>query len=121
MEVEQAPDVVLQLRETFHDMRQPVAAMLALAAATLTEPDLPAAARERLEQLIQQAEWLSDMIHGCLAAHGQEEPDETAEQDLGCADIVQIVGEVVTAERLTWPGDVTLTAPAGPVWCMLHP
>jgi signal transduction histidine kinase len=65
------------------------------------------------------------MIHGCLAAQGQEEPqeepDEIDKPDHGCADIVRVVGEVIAAERLTWAGDMALTAPAGPVWCMLHP
>ncbi len=121
IEIEHGPDTVQRLRETFHDMRQPVAATLALAAAALTEPDLPAAARGRLEQIIGQAEWLADMIQGCLAAQGQEEPDEIDKPDLGCADIVRVVSEIIAAACLTWPGDVTLASPAGPVWCMLHP
>jgi signal transduction histidine kinase len=120
-EVEQAPDLVRRLRETCHDMRQPVATVLALAGAALTEPDLPAAARGRLEQIIVQAEWLADMIRDGLAVHVQEEPDEVEGFDDGQADVVHIVGEAVAAERLTWSGDVTLTSPAGPVWCALHP
>ena len=40
IEVENKADMVRQLRETFHDMRQPVASTMALAAAALTEPDL---------------------------------------------------------------------------------
>ena len=74
IKVENKADMVRQLRETFHDMRQPVAITMALAAAALTEPDLPAAARHRLEQIVEQAEWLSDMIHDCLVAQQQEEP-----------------------------------------------
>ena len=113
--------MVQQLRETLHDMRQPVAITMALAAAALTEPGLPAAARARLDQIVEQAEWLADMIHGCLVAHDQEEPDEIDEPGQDLADIVQIVGEVIAAECLTWPGEVTVTAPPGPVWCMLRP
>lgn len=45
----QAPDAVQDLHEAFHDMRQPVASVLALAAA-LTEPDPPVAVCGRLEQ-----------------------------------------------------------------------
>ncbi len=123
--IEYGPDTVQRLRETFHDIRQPVATTLALAAAALTERDLPAAARDRLEQIVGQAEWLADMIQGCLVAQGQEEPDEIDNEidtpDLGCADIVQVVSGVIASARLTWPGDVTLASPAGPVWCMLHP
>ena len=121
IEVENEADMAQQLRETFHDMRQPVANTMALAAAALAEPALPAVARDRLEQIVGQAEWLADMIHDCLVAQRQEEPDKVEKPGRDLADIVHIVGEVIAAEGLTWPGDVTLTAPAGPVWCMFHP
>ena len=121
IEVENKADLVQQLRETFHDMRQPVANTMALAAAALTEPALPAVARDRLEQIVEQAEWLADMIHSCLVAQHQEEPDDTPKPGRELADIVHVVGEVIAAECLTWPGDVMLTAPAGPVWCMFDP
>jgi K+-sensing histidine kinase KdpD len=121
IEVENKADLVQQLRETFHDMRQPVANTMALAAAALTEPALPAVVRDRLEQIVEQAEWLADMIHSCLVAQHQEEPDDTKKPDHELADIVHVVGEVIAAECLTWAGDVALTAPAGPVWCMFDP
>jgi len=121
IEVENKADRVQLLRETFHDMRQPVANVMALAAATLTEPALSAVARDRLEQIVEQAEWLADMIHDCLVAQQQEEPDDIENPGHDLADIVHVVGEVIAAECLTWPGDVTLTAPAGPVWCTFHP
>ena len=121
IKVENKADMMQQLRETFHDMRQPVANTMALAAAALTEPALSAATRDRLERIIEQAEWLADMIHGCLVAQHQEEPDEIENPGHDLADIVHVVGEVMAAECLTWPGDVTLVAPAGPVWCMFHP
>ena len=121
IEVEHRIDTVQQMRETFHDMRQPVAIMMALAAAAFTDPGLPAAVRHRLEQIIEQAEWLSDMIHGCLTAQQQEEPDETGNPGGGLADIVYVVGTAIDAECLTWPGDITLAAPTGPVWCTVDP
>ena len=121
IEVENKADMAQQLRETFHDMRQPVANTMALAAAALTEPALPAVARDRLEQIVEQAEWLADMIHSCLVAQQQEEPDDIEKPGHDLADIVHVVGEVIAAECLTWPGDMSLTAPAGPVWCMFHP
>ncbi len=119
--VEDKANSVQQLRETFHDMRQPVANTMALAAAALTEPDLPAVVRGRLEQIIEQAEWLADMIHTCLVAQQQEEPGDAGKPGHDLADIVHVVGEVIAIECLTWPGDVSLSAPAGPVWCMFHP
>lgn len=107
-----------QLRETFHDMRQPVAITMALAAAALTEPDLPAAARGRIERIVEQAEWLGDMIADCLVPREQDRSDDLEEPG-HLADIVHVVSEVTAAESMTWPGDVSLTAPAGPVWCTL--
>jgi K+-sensing histidine kinase KdpD len=118
IEVENKADVVQQLRETFHDMLQPVANTMALAAAALTEAALPAAVRNRLEQIVEQAEWLADMIHDCLVARQQEKPEDIRKPGHDLADIVHVVGEVIAAECSTWPGDVTLTAPTGPVWCM---
>jgi K+-sensing histidine kinase KdpD len=121
IKVENKADDARQVRETFHDMRQPVGNVMALAAAALTEPALPAVTRGRLEQIVEQAEWLADMIRSCLAAQPQEEPGHSENPGHDLADIVQVVGEVIAAECLTWPGDVALTAPAGPVWCMFNP
>jgi K+-sensing histidine kinase KdpD len=119
--VENKTDMAQQFRETFHDMRQPIASTMALAAAALTEPDLPAAARDRLRQIIEQAEWLAGMIHGCLIAQQLEEPDEVIKPGDDLADITQVVGKAISAECLTWAGDVKVTAPPGPVWCMFSP
>jgi len=121
IEVEDKANSIQQLRETFHDMRQPVANTMALAAAALTEPDLPAAARDRLEQIIEQAEWLADMIHDCLVARQQEEPADAGKPGHDLADLAHIVGEVIATECLTWPGEVSVSTPAGPVWCIFDP
>jgi K+-sensing histidine kinase KdpD len=113
--------MVQQLRETFHDVRQPVATMMVLAAAALAEEGLPAAAQHRLKQIIEQAEWLSDMIHDCLPTQQREGPYEAGKPRRDLTDMVQVVGEVIEAECLTWPGDMKLVAPDGPVWCMVDP
>lgn len=128
IEASEAPDVVLELRETCHDMRQPVASVLALAAAALTEPGLPAAAKGRLEQIVGQAEWLADMIQAFLHEGEQGEANEAGEKDFDATDevaarpdVVCIVNEVIVAGRLTWPCDLKVTSPASPVRCALHP
>jgi K+-sensing histidine kinase KdpD len=121
VKVENKADDARQVRETFHDMRQPVGNVMALAAAALTEPALLAVTRGRLEQIVEQAEWLADMIRSCLAVQQQEEPSDDENPGHDLADIVHVVGEVIAAECLTWPGDVVLTAPTGPVWCMFNP
>ena len=73
-------DIEQGLREACHDMRQPVAGVLALAGAALTEPDLPGAVRVRLEEIVEQAEWLADMIQDWLRGARQA---VTAERDVG--------------------------------------
>ena len=111
-------------------MREPVATVLALTAAALSEPGLPAGARVLLDQISGQAGWLAEMIHEFLrdSVRELEEEDETAKTDgiktghaAVRADAVRIVGQVISAGRLTWPCDLTVTAPAGPVWCTLQP
>jgi K+-sensing histidine kinase KdpD len=119
--VENKADTARQLREAFHDMRQPVANTMALAAAALTEPDLSVAARDFLERIIEQAGWLTDMIHDCLVAHHQEAPEAGGKPGHDLADIVQVAREVIAVECLTWPGDVQLRAPSGPMWCLFSP
>jgi|SRR5581483_186886 len=113
-------DMAQVLREAVHDIRQPVAVMTALAEAALTEPALPAAAQHRLEQIIQQADWLSSMICNCLPAP-REEPRESGKPCRDLVDMMPIVDEVIEAERLTWTGEMTLAAPTGPVRCTADP
>jgi signal transduction histidine kinase len=128
IEAPEAPDVVQQLRETCHDMRQPVASVFALAAAALTEPGLPIAARGWLEQIVGQTEWLADMIRAFLHDAQREEANETGEtgfdetgEEAARPDVVRIVNEVIAAGRLTWPCELKVASPAAPVRCALHP
>lgn len=130
IDVHEDPAVVQQLRDTCHDMREPIASVLAVTAAALAEPGLPATARLRFEQISGQAEWLAEMVHELLqeAVNHQQEGDEKAEIDAivastaaGCPDALSIVSEVIRAGRLTWSCDLSVTSPAEPVRCTLHP
>jgi signal transduction histidine kinase len=56
-----------------------------------------------------------------LRVPGGQESSNALKEPGDLADIVHVVNEVIAAESLTWPGDVALTAPPGPVWCMLPP
>jgi len=112
-ESKSAADAAQGLLEACHDMRQPVAGVLALAGAALTEPGLPGTARVRLEQIVQQAEWLADMIHGWLAA-GPDEPGVRA-------DLARVVSETVAAECVSSPVEVNVVWPAEPVHASIHP
>ncbi len=99
-------------QELYHDMRQPVASVFALAAAALAEPGLPQAARARVEEIIRQAEWLAKMIQHAL---------NTTAGAGGQSDLAEVAHEVVAAERTTWTGEIMLIATNGPVFTAVHP
>jgi signal transduction histidine kinase len=114
VETKGAADAPRLLLEACHDMRQPIAGVLALAGATLTEPGLPTAARARLEQIVQQAEWLADMVQSWLQA---DQPDESG---VG-ADLATVVSETMAARCAGSPVEVNVVWPAEPVRASVHP
>jgi hypothetical protein len=95
LDVEAAPVTLQGLRETCHDMRQPVASVFALAAAALAEPGVPQAARTRLEQIVDQAEWLADLIQHSLQTVEPGVPDACL------SDLLRVASEAVAAEHVT--------------------
>jgi signal transduction histidine kinase len=115
LDVEAAPETLQGLRETCHDMRQPVASVFALAAAALAEPGVPQAARTRLEQIVDQAEWLADLIQHSLQTAEPGVPDACL------SDLLRVASEAVAAERVTWAGKVRIVSPAEPVFAAIRP
>jgi K+-sensing histidine kinase KdpD len=104
------------LREVCHDIRQPIAGVLALAGAALAEADLPDDTRSRLEQIIELAEWQSEVVENWLeVAEGYASPIT------GRTDVLRVVNAAAAAERLIWPGDLTLIWPPELVFIWLHP
>ncbi len=103
------------LREVCHDIRQPIAGVLALAGAALSEAGLPDGARTRLEQIVELAEWQSDVIQNWL------QDSRSGHPDAGHADVVWVVSEAAAAERVTWAGELTLAWPPGRVFARVHP
>jgi K+-sensing histidine kinase KdpD len=101
------------LRELCHDLRQPIAGVLALAGAVLAEPALPRDARSRLEQIMELAEWQSDMVQNWLEA--------SAGPPRAGTDAVRVVSAATAAARLTWAGNLTLVWPPEPVFVALPP
>lgn len=104
------------LREVCHDIRQPIAGVLALAGAVLAEADLSEDARSRLEQIVELAEWQSDVVQNWL-----EVAADDASQTDGRTDAVRVVNAAAAAERLVWAGSLTLIWPPQPVFIRLHP
>lgn len=104
-----------ELRLACHDIRQPIAGVLALAEAALTEARLPECTRACLNQIVSLAEWQSDVIE-----HWLQEPARSL-ADGRPADVVEVINEVVAAERVTWTaGELTLVWPPEPVFVPLH-
>jgi signal transduction histidine kinase len=102
-------------RDICHDMRQAIATILALGNATIGEPQLPSAALARVNLIVDQAEWLADIIAQGL---------ETSEQGRKLAnrtDATRAVTEAVASAQLVWQGELDVVAAAGPVWISIHP
>jgi signal transduction histidine kinase len=102
-------------REICHDMRQPVAGVLALAAAALDEPQVPPAALARLRLIVEQAEWLAQIISDGLEA------GVPAREPAHRSDARQAVTEAVASARPLWPGEIALIAPAKAIYITVHP
>jgi signal transduction histidine kinase len=110
-----AHGLVHELREVCHDIRQPIAGVLALAGTALAEAELPEHTRSRLEQIMKLAEWQSDVIENWLEVSGD------GSQGAGHTDVIRVVNEAAAAERLTWSGDLTLVWPPERVFVRPHP
>lgn len=106
---------VHELREVCHDIRQPIAGVLALAGVALAEAELPDHTRSRLEQIVALAEWQSDVIENWLDVSGD------GAHGAGHTDVIRVVSEAAAAERLTWAGDLTLVWPPERVFVRPHP
>jgi signal transduction histidine kinase len=104
-----------ELRQLCHDIREPMATVLAIADALLAEGGLPGHASSRVEQIAGLAQWQSEMIGHLLGQPGRVPPDAD------CADVAAIVNEASGAERLTWAGELRLEWPADPVVARVHP
>jgi K+-sensing histidine kinase KdpD len=92
------------VRQAAHDLRQPVAAILALATTAGAETTVPARVQRRLDQIVDEARWISKVIHDMLA-------QAEVTQRLTAVDVSGLVRDVVTSERLTYPGRIVLRQP----------
>lgn len=98
-----------EMPATRHDMRQPVTRMAALALSALAEPGVPQPARARLEQILEQANWLADLIMHSPYSVGLDDPGSCQ------TDLHQVTHEAAAAECVTWPGDMKIIGVTGPV------
>jgi len=90
--------VALRVSILLHELRQPLAAVFALAESVCTEPDLPDAVRGRLELLIEQAEEVSGAASSVLETGEQPGAPE------GPTDIDEILDSVLAGFGAVWSG-----------------
>jgi signal transduction histidine kinase len=91
-----------RLHEICHDMRQPVASIMALAEAALSNAEVTLGVRDRLGQIRDQAEWLSELLRDLI------EPPATRTAEGKPHDLVHLASEVIDIEMVTYPGDLSL-------------
>jgi signal transduction histidine kinase len=104
------PEEGLQrLRETCHDIRQPVAGVLALATAALADPGLPGVTRSYLEQIVEQTQSLGEVIQRRLHT------EEPAEANARLTDLGWLAEEAAATERVTYEGRLEVVPCAEPV------
>lgn len=83
-------------------MRQPVASIIVLADAPLSEGSIPQAVRARLDQVREQAEWLGNLLQHLLEPHSVRTANGKSH------DLARLASEVVQAKRATYGGDLHL-------------
>jgi signal transduction histidine kinase len=91
-------------------MRQPVAGIMALAEATLSNAEIPLGVRDRLGQIRDQAQWLSELLRDLI------EPPVTGTAEGKSHDLVHLASEVVGIEMATYPGDLSLQWSGGNIY-----
>ena len=89
------------IQQAAHDLRQPVAAVLALASAALADEPVPDRVARRLAQIITEAHWLSKIIHDMLAEPGVPPNAEAV-------DIVSLVRDTVRSQQLICAAQISL-------------
>lgn len=99
------------LRVAMHEIRQPLAAVFALAESARSSPGVPAEVEQRLDAIIQQAQEVSGVLTSALSRMvGDPAPDT------GTTDVHEIVDSVVQAFRLTWSGTIIARGSRRPAW-----
>jgi signal transduction histidine kinase len=92
------------VQQAAHDLRQPVAAVLAVVSAALADPQLPDRVRHRLEQIEAQAQWISKIIQDMLASPAAAAGAEPV-------DIARLVRDAVNSAQLTYAPLIVLRQP----------
>ena len=88
-------------------MRQPVASILMLAGAALTDDSIPPVVRVSLGLVQEQAEWLGDLLQHLLEPYLAETANGHAH------DLTRVAADAVAAAQATYRGDLRLQSSGG--------
>jgi signal transduction histidine kinase len=102
------PDVEDVVRKLAHDLRQPIAAIRALAAAAAADAQAPEAVLQRLRQIGDEANWISKLIDDLLADF-RSHPAHPLEP----VELCTLLRDVVISERLTYRGRIACDYASG--------
>ncbi|MGY1681889.1 sensor histidine kinase [Geodermatophilus sp. SYSU D01176] len=97
-----------RLRVAMHEIRQPVAAVLALAEAAGGHPEVPDDVRRYLHQIVEQTMEVSGAAWSVLETRRARSASECDHVDLD-----EVLDSVLHAVRLTWSGVLTRRGDAG--------
>lgn len=94
-----------QLALVLHEIRQPLAAVFALAEAARGAPDVTDEVREYLDLIIEQSAELSGAVRSVLAAGVDPGSGDAIEAEASpLVDVDEVLDSVIHAFRLTWCG-----------------
>ncbi|MBM7808956.1 signal transduction histidine kinase [Geodermatophilus bullaregiensis] len=94
-----------------HEIRQPVAVVLALAEAARGLPGTPDETHEYLDRIVDQVQEVSAAAFSVLVEQADDHLDGAAPLDLE-----EVLESVLDAYTVTWAGTLTRSGPRGPLW-----
>jgi C4-dicarboxylate-specific signal transduction histidine kinase len=100
------------LYEICHDMRQPVASIIALADAALSQAAVPSSVRCQLGQVRDQAEWLGELLQRLV------EPPHPGMAESESCDLICLASDAVRIEAATYTGNLVLQWGEGDMWVL---
>jgi signal transduction histidine kinase len=97
-----------RLRAVLHDLRQPLAAVFALAEAARSVPEVPPEARDCIDLLVEQAQEVASVAAAGLTDDGAAPDGSTGghagPDDDGPVDLNRVLDSVVDSFAVTWTG-----------------
>ncbi|MGY1779687.1 sensor histidine kinase [Geodermatophilus sp. SYSU D01036] len=94
-----------------HEIRQPVAVVLALAEAARGLPGTPDQTHEYLDRIVDQVQEVSAAAFSVLVEQADDDPRQRVPLELE-----EVLASVLDAYAVTWAGTLDRSGPPGPLW-----